>query len=70
MLAAEATQGYSLRMREDALWLFFIGDSSVDELAKEALASINRVGPIETNIEIKVMASILLDKTGKHAGAL
>jgi hypothetical protein len=58
MLAAEATQGYSLRMREDALWLFFIGDSSVDELAKEALASINRVGPIETNIEIKVMASI------------
>jgi hypothetical protein len=58
MLAAEPTQGYSLRMREVALRLFFIGDLSVDELAKEALASINRVAPIETNIEIKDMASI------------
>jgi hypothetical protein len=57
MLAVEAVQGYSLRMREDALRLFFIGDLSAHELAKEALASIRSVGTIETNIEIEDMTS-------------
>jgi hypothetical protein len=45
-------------MREDALKQFFIGDLSVKQLAMEAMASIKKVGPRETTIEIEDMTSI------------
>jgi len=45
-------------MREDALKQFFIGDLSVNQLAMHAMASIKKIGPRETTIEIEDMASI------------
>jgi hypothetical protein len=44
-------------MREEALKQFFAGNLSADQLAIEAAASIKKVGPIETNIEIEDMSS-------------
>jgi len=45
-------------MREEALKQFFAGDLSVSQLAMEAMASIKKIGPLETNIEIEDMPSI------------
>ena len=54
MLAAAS---YPLCMREEALKQFFNGNLSARQLAKEAIASIKRLGPIEENIEIEDMPS-------------
>ncbi|HEX6496188.1 MAG TPA: hypothetical protein VF018_11935 [Acidobacteriaceae bacterium] len=62
-------------MRENALRQFFSGDLSANQLALEAAASVKKVGPRETNIDIEDMTSsfsltrkevLLLCEAGLH----